>query len=391
MKAVSILLKPASDACNLACRYCFYKDVAGTRAAAHRGIMKIETAKRIFLNMHPLFQTGDTLTIGFQGGEPLLVGLDFFRQLVPFLKELFKDINLHFSLQTNATQLDAAWAAFFREEDFLIGVSLDLLPDVHDAYRKTAAGGPTFPRVMEAIRLLRENQVQFNILAVLTEALAKEPDAVYDALVRHDFRFIQFIPCLAPFASVQPPWSTATPKSAPKQWEGAAEVDPYAVHARTFRTFHQQLVKRWLTELKEHKILRAINLIDDYYRRLWSGAVTACGIDGSCTMQTVIEADGTVYPCDFYATDAWALGNLCEKTLPVIGENPRIFEFLSWNQESLAVCEACPYLMLCGGGCKRVRSQLAQNPCAIRGIYDTLVQNEGEVQAALAGVKGGES
>ena len=149
MKHISVMLKPASSLCNLRCRYCFYAEVSDSRAIRSFGVMERETASRILANIFSCLDPGDEVNLAFQGGEPTLAGLDFFRFFVSEVERLRGKLRVGCALQTNGTLLDEDWCAFFREHDFLIGLSLDATQAMHDQNRVDSSG--------KAIELTRQN------------------------------------------------------------------------------------------------------------------------------------------------------------------------------------------------------------------------------------------
>ena len=196
MKHISVMLKPASSLCNLRCRYCFYAQVSDSRAIRSFGVMEGETASRILENIFSRLDPGDAVNLAFQGGEPTLAGLDFFHFFVSEAERLRGKTHVSYALQTNGTLLDDDWCAFFREHRFLIGLSLDAMQALHDQNRVDAAGKGTYARVMAAKALLEKHGVDYNILTVLTNALARHPQQVWRWLDKEDIRYVQFIPCL---------------------------------------------------------------------------------------------------------------------------------------------------------------------------------------------------
>lgn len=179
MKNYSIMLKPASSLCDLRCRYCFYADVAARRSVRSFGMMQDSVLRRIMENIARSVVPGDHITLMFQGGEPMLAGLDFFR-----------------TLQTNAMHLDEAWCLFLKKHEFLVGISHDLLAAQHNAARVDASGAPTMQRVERSISLLRKHDIAFNVLCTLTNPLARHPQQVWKRIVQLNLPYVQFTPCL---------------------------------------------------------------------------------------------------------------------------------------------------------------------------------------------------
>ncbi|MEG1427843.1 MAG: radical SAM protein, partial [Oscillospiraceae bacterium] len=289
MPPMNLLIKPASSLCNLRCSYCFYLDSAQNRSCENFGIMSGETLENI-LKKALAFAEGEC-TIAYQGGEPTLAGLEFFRNSVALQKKHnLKGIDIHNAIQTNLFCIDEEWAAFFKENHFLVGVSLDGTKETNDVFRRDREGNGCFTQVMKNIDLLKKYQVEFNILTVVHSQTAKKIQSIYGFYQKCGFEYLQFIPCLEPFHE-----------------EG--ERHPFTLSAKAYGTFLINLFDLWyrdfLTGSAPH-----IRQFENYMEMLLGYPPESCGMSGICSMQNVIEADGTVYPCDFYVLDAFSLGNL---------------------------------------------------------------------------------
>lgn len=341
LKQLSLMLKPASSLCNMRCRYCFYSDVSSLREQASFGIMPPETRKSILEHTFSQLDAGDSVTIAFQGGEPTLAGLDWFEQMTEEISCLaVPGLRVSYALQTNGLSLDKQWAAFLKKNRFLVGLSLDGPREFHDICRPDVFGKGTFSRIAAAKKLLERCEVPYNILMVLTNSLARHPQQIWNFLKKENIGYVQFIPCLGPLD---------------------AEMSKYALTPRRYADFYTQLFEYWFPEaLNGH--FRSIKLFDDLLNLLARGDETACGITGKCYGQLIVEADGSVYPCDFYALDTWCLGNLKASTIRQVYEAPQMSAFCSRPRELPALCGSCPYFHICGGGCPRMRSEVFCSP-----------------------------
>ncbi len=338
MQTLSLLIKPASGLCNLRCRYCFYADVADSRAVKNYGMMSEEILETLVAKA--LSEATDRCVFGFQGGEPTLAGLDFFRKLVEFENRHNRNrVTIEHTLQTNGLGLDAAWAEFFREHRFLVGVSIDADSRLHDQLRPDAAGKGTHRRCLDAVRLLERHGVDFNILSVLTRHMAAHPDQTYNFYKRKGFRHLQFIPCLDGL-------------------EEAAGSHPHSLDAAGYGSFLCRLFDLWRRDFLAGDYI-SIRSFDNYIHMLAGHPPENCGMSGECHTYPLIEADGSVYPCDFYALDRYRLGNVRSDTFTgmLSGEAARKFEAPS--RRLAATCQACEYLFLCRGGCRRDREPLS--------------------------------
>lgn len=197
MPPIQLLIKPASGSCNLRCRYCFYEDEMNLRSTANYGIMSLETLEAVVEKS--LAYADRSCGFTFQGGEPTLAGLDFFRELIRLEeKHNRKGVQISNAIQTNGFGQDEAWAAFFAENHFLVGVSLDGNKYTHDACRVGPDGGGTFEAVMKTIALFERFSVEYNILTVVNRATAERADKIYAFYAKNHFRYQQYIACLDP-------------------------------------------------------------------------------------------------------------------------------------------------------------------------------------------------
>lgn len=197
MPPVNVLIKPASSACNMTCAYCFYRDVASHRQEGFQGMLSPRLMEEVVAGAMEFAE--HSCSFLFQGGEPTLAGLDFYRQVVKLVKKHEKPgVKVSYAIQTNAFRLDEEWCAFFKEHDFLVGVSLDGPAELHNLNRTDPAQNGTFNDVMRSVALLKKHGVTFNILCVLTGKNARSIERIYRFFRKQGLDHIQFIPCLEP-------------------------------------------------------------------------------------------------------------------------------------------------------------------------------------------------
>lgn len=333
MKAITLLIKPASSLCNLRCKYCFYADEAQNRSQASTGIMTAELAEILIQKAFDALDEDGFASFTFQGGEPTVAGLDFFRHFVRTVKaKKPPKAHVSYSIQTNGTLLDDTWAQFLHDEHFLVGLSVDGFRDVHDCHRITASGEGTWKRVLAAKKLLETHRVEYNALCVVTKRCAEHPEKVYKNLKALGFRYMQFIACLDPIGKPrgQEAWSL-TPEDYGK------------FLCRVFGLWYQD----WAAGN-----YHSVRLFDDYIHVLLGDGASTCATCGKCGTYLVIEGDGSVYPCDFFCLDDWLLGSIKEASIPQLLGSGRSLAFHSRDAEKPAECAACPYGSLCSGGCR---------------------------------------
>ncbi len=192
-KHLTIMVKPSSALCNMRCAYCFYRDEAENRV---KGIRPFITEEITDALISEAGRAAESVQITFQGGEPSLIGLDYFKSFVKKEKELAPDTVFSHAFQTNGYTIDDEWADFFKANDFLVGVSFDGGKKIHDHYRPSRAGEPTSARILETISILKKHDVPFNILIVVTKLLAENPGYVWNYLKGKHLGHLQFIPCM---------------------------------------------------------------------------------------------------------------------------------------------------------------------------------------------------
>lgn len=334
MAPITVMLKPASSMCNMRCRYCFYADEAAKRETLSFGFMSRETLSGVLKNVLA-YATG-ICHIAFQGGEPTLAGLDFFRDAVRYAEEYnVNQCQISFALQTNGLLIDQQWCEFLAENHFLVGVSLDGPKELHDLNRPDAAGKGTYNRVMHTVQLLRSYSVDTNILTVITSATARNFRKIYGFYDRNGLVYQQYIPCLDPLGEErgQHPWSLS-----PEHFEQYLKA--------AFDCWYKDAVSG---KKKYHRYFDNLLLIlDGQYPE-------ACGMMGCCGRQYVVEADGSVYPCDFYMLDDYRLGNLRTDTIPAIDKRRDEMGFIRKSAVPDKECLDCRWESLCRGGCRRDR------------------------------------
>ena len=332
MKFVTLLIKPASSICNMHCKYCFYHDVAGQREVMNKGIMKEEVMEALILNAFNSFSDEAVITFAFQGGEPTCAGLAFFKKFVAFCEEHKGNHFVTYSLQTNGYLIDDEWAKFFQQHDFMIGLSLDGFRENHNALRVGKDGSDSYSRVMKALKCLRRYQIKHNILMVLTSQLANYPEKLYAFIKKQKMEYVQLTPCLPDIHYVE---------------------EDYALKPREFFEFYDVFFNLWYEDyLKGNKL--SISLFDNLIPMFIGIPPGQCGYLGKCTRQIVIEGNGDIYPCDFYAMDAYKVGNVTQDNFLDLVMCETYTKFLSEPKRKCNLCINCKYKGICNGQCKRL-------------------------------------
>ncbi len=329
MPPLSVMIKPVSGACNLACKYCFYADESANRAVPCYGTMNADTVRNL---VRKAFIYADrSVSFAFQGGEPLLAGVEFYRKFISTVNSYnSRNLPVGYSVQTNATLLTDEYCSFFSENGFLVGVSLDGTEETHDANRIYAGGGGTYADVKRGIALLKKHRVEFNILCVLTNGLTDRIRSVWKEL--SEYGHLQFIPCIEPFGAQGTPLLSA-------EAYGKALVEIFDMYEKTQLT---------ASPVRERRL-------DNYLYILSGLPPQQCGMAGGCGISFLCEADGSIFPCDFYALDEWKLGNINETSFARMENGETMQSFLAKGLELPSACRECKYLPICRGGCKRDR------------------------------------
>ncbi len=340
MPPINIMIKPASGNCNMRCKYCFYKDEAANREVPSYGMMKPGVLEAV-IKRSLSFAEG-SCTFAFQGGEPTLAGLDFYRRAVE-LEQTWNvnRVRIENAIQTNGYLIDEEWAEFFAKNSFLVGISLDGPKEIHDLLRVDAGGNGTFSKVMHAIQLFKKHKVEFNILTVVTAWTCKRVQKILGFFERNDLNFQQYIPCLDPIGEER-------------------GQHQHSLTPELYEKFLKDLFDFWYRNAMSGR--KGFNRYFDNLLMMLNGqAPEACGMSGICGRQYVVEADGSVYPCDFYALDKWKLGNLVSDTFEEIENKRNELRFIEISRNVHPDCINCKWIRLCRGGCRRDREPFTEN------------------------------
>ena len=334
MPALSVMLKPASSACNMRCKYCFYHDVAQSREQLSFGAMSKKTACAL-IDSALEFAGGESVYFSFQGGEPLLAGKEFFRFFFERVDKSKGKTRINYAVQTNGTLIDEEWAELFAASGALVGLSLDGGRD-DNAFRMRADFSPAFNDIMRGASLLQAAGAQFNVISVVTGKLADNIERVYAFFKECGFKYLQFIPCLRPLGSKE-------------------EGELYMTNEQ-YAHFLTALFRLYVHDMERGDYV-SIRRFDNWVRMLRGEQFEECGVGGFCTRQFVVEANGNVYPCDFYCLDKWLLGNINTRSFEQMARSPLAQNFIASSFIMPSRCANCEYFDLCrGGGCKRART-----------------------------------
>lgn len=328
----SLLVKPVSADCNLRCSYCFYCGrPTDPYAGLGRHLMSDETLAAMVRQAMDIDH--QQAVFGWQGGEPLLAGLDFFRRAVQYQKQFgYSGQRVSNGLQTNGLLLNGEWAEFLRRYQFLVGLSLDGPAELHDHYRRFAGGHGSHERVLASLTLLRQRGVEYNILAVVNAHTAEHPVEIYDYFLELGAQYLQFIP------AVEVDRSTG-------------RVLDFSVRPEQYGEFLCRLFDRWYN----HGAPEASERLFEAVLGIYLGhEPPLCILSQRCGSYVVVEYNGDVYPCDFFVESELRLGNLHERALGELGSGSGLARFGERKATPQPGCNGCRWLHLCHQGCPRM-------------------------------------
>ena len=349
---VHVMAKPIGPICNLDCAYCYYLEKEKLYPAGERFRMSDETLERFIASYIAAQPEGAPVDFAWQGGEPTLMGLDFFARVVELQAAHARPGQpVRNSIQTNGVLLDDDWCQFLRRHDFLVGLSIDGPASLHDKYRYDKRGQPTHGLVMRALKRLQDHQVEHNVLVVVNGANGDHGRRVYRFLVGHGVRFIQFIPI------VERRDMRATPNSALPIVQAGDSVDDLvterSVRPRQWGRFLIEVFDEWL----ERDVGRVYVQSFDEALAAWLGVeASLCVFRPECGRALAIEHDGGVYSCDHFVEPAYRLGNVRELPILDMAESPAQRAFGQHKSASLPrYCRECDVRHACHGECPKNR------------------------------------
>jgi len=331
MRPFSLLIKPTSADCNLRCEYCFYLKKSSLYPESIRHRMSDEVLKQLIKSYMATSQS--TYSFTWQGGEPTLMGLDFFHKVVALQKQYgAKGAIVANGLQTNATHINEELAHHFALYRFLLGCSLDGSEVIHDRYRRTLKGKGTHEMVLSGIDTLRRYGIEFNILVLVSKANVEQASEIYQYLRKKGFYYHQYVPCV--------------------EFDEDGKPLPFAINGQEWGEFLCGLFDEWYPN-DMYKV--SIRLFDSVLQKMVDGAVNVCQMDRNCCQYFVVEYNGDIYPCDFFVEAPLKIGNIMDTSWDEAIES-RIYQNFgsqksNWNKK----CQTCDCLNYCLGDCLKHR------------------------------------
>ena len=351
-RAFQVMVKPFGPVCNLNCDYCYYLEKANIyerkKNEPTQFRMKDEVLEK-FIRDYIQSQPGEELLFSWQGGEPTLLGIDFFKKVVALQEKHSDGRKISNALQTNGTLIDDNWSELFAANDFLIGLSVDGPREVHDHYRTFSSGKGSFNRVMEGVRLFHKHGVKFNTLTVVNDRNARVPLRVYHFLKDIGSSFMQFIPIVEREA-VDPDVKL---KLVAHDYKEDTWVTEESVEPEDWGRFLVKIFEEWV-RIDVGSVF--VNYFDNTLAPYAGESPSLCTMRQTCGDALVMEHNGDLYSCDHFVYPRFFLGNMMNESLEEMAKSDRQLKFSTMKRDTLPrECRECPYLQMCGGDCPKHR------------------------------------
>ncbi len=354
LQGIHVVAKPIGPLCNLNCEYCFYLEKQALFAQDEKYRMP-DDVLRAFIANYITSQPTPIVEFVWQGGEPTLLGIDFFKRVMELQKQLAGAKTITNALQTNGTLLTDEWCAFLKKHNFMVGISLDGPKEIHDRYRRDRKGAGSFDQVMHGLKLLQKYKVEYNVLACVARETARNPLDVYHFFKGQGVEFIQFSPVverLADSSSRQTSLRLAGPASLQKE-EEQVEVTPWSVIPEEYGDFLIAIYDEWV----RHDVGNVFVMNFEWALNAWIGNPSpVCVHAKQCGRSVVIEHNGDVFACDHCVYPQYRLGNIKHGRLSDMVERSIQSGFGVTKETSLPRwCMECDVLPACQGGCPKHR------------------------------------
>ena len=343
-----MMFKPIGSLCNLNCTYCYYLDKAGIYGKEPKMSLDIlEKCIKEYLEIND----SEEITFDWHGGEPLILGLEYFEKIVEFQNKYKGRKKIFNTIQTNATLMNADFASFFRDNNFLVGVSIDGPQYIHDKYRKDKGDFPTFNKVMRGVELLHRYGVEFNTLTTINKASEGKGLEVYDFLKRIGSHYMQFMPVVE--------YINNETNRITSPDDGNSKLAPWSVEPVKYGEFMCEIFDYWVeNDVGEY----FVNLFDSTLANYCGMNPGTCVYSETCGANAVVEHNGDIYPCDHFVYSSYKLGNISEMSLSDIVSSNKMAEF-GINKRNILPheCFKCRYYFACHGECPKHRFDMTAN------------------------------
>ena len=343
-----VMLKPVGAVCNLACEYCYYLEKARLYKETPKHVMSEKLLEK-FIEEYINSQTMPQVLFTWHGGETFMRPISFYKKAIELQKKYANGRTIDNCIQTNGTLLTDEWCKFLKENNFLVGVSIDGPQEFHDEYRRNRQGQPSFQKVMKGINLLKKHGVEWNAMAVVNDFNADYPLDFYHFFKELDCRYIQFTPIVERLGKRK---DGLTLSSAIQNTDGT-ELAEFSITPKQWGNFLCTIFDEWIREdVGKFFIQRFDSTVAN-----WIGAQPGvCTLAKTCGHAGVMEFNGDVYSCDHFVFPEYRLGNIYQKTLVEMMYSPEQQRFGQHKQDSLPrQCRECEFLFACNGECPKNR------------------------------------
>jgi uncharacterized protein len=349
-RSVHVMAKPSGAVCNIDCTYCFYLEKEKLYPEKGKNWRMSDETLALYVRQYIEAQDVPEVNFAWQGGEPTLMGVDFFRKAVLLQQQYANGKTITNAFQTNGTLLDDEWGAFLGEHKFLIGISIDGPQEMHDRYRIDKGGHPTFDKVMQGVEVLKKHKVEFNTLTVLQAHNAQYPIEVYRFLKDMGSYFMQFIPIVERIAE-QPGPDLLT--LVDPHFEDKTKVSNWSVSATQYGRFLCAIFDEWVRQ----DVGKYFVQIFDVALGAWLGQnPSLCIFAETCGDALIIEHNGDLYSCDHFVYPEYNLGNVHDLSIREMVASPHQRKFGTDKRDTLPqYCRDCDYRFACNGGCPKHR------------------------------------
>lgn len=346
-RPVYVMAKPAGSLCNLACRYCYYTEKSKLYANPSRHVMSEELLE-IFTRQYIEMQSAPSVLFTWHGGEPLMRPIGFYKKAIELQKKYAGGRTIDNAIQTNGTLITDEWARFFKDNGFLVGVSIDGPQEFHDEYRKSRTKRPSWHQVMQGINILNRHGVEWNAMAVVNDYNGDHPLEFYRFFKEIGCRYIQFTPVVERIYRHPDGRMLASPIE-----NATAEIAEFSVSPDQWGNFLCTLFDEWV----RHDVGEYFIQTFDSTLAGWMGvAPSVCSLAEYCGHAGAMEFNGDVYACDHFVFPEFKLGNIREHSLMEMMNSREQLQF-GQNKKRLLTraCQECKYLFTCHGECPRNR------------------------------------
>lgn len=331
----SVLIKPSGPDCNLKCTYCFYLEKADIFRETTRHRMSDEVLERLIKQLAT--QASTPFNMVWQGGEPTLMGLDFYKKAADLQKKFFRPKSYTNGFQTNGVLLNEEWADFFKKEDWLIGLSLDGPAFIHDEYRVDLGNKPSHAKIEAKAKMMIERDVKVNAMCCVTSLSAQHPDEIYNYYKNLGMYFMQFIPIVE------------TDKNDPSK---AAD---FSVTPEQYGNFLKRIFDLWYEDFRKGTNTIYVRDIESVFFNYLGMNSPECVFNEECGGYLVVEYNGNAYSCDFYVEPEWELGNITSGRMIEFLNSDQQTKFGKMKNELPQECYVCEFYDKCYGGCPKDR------------------------------------